>query len=193
MNKSHAIILIILTVLSSCSHFGNTPLQPSKEEALHFISVIPDHQIFPGTRGEFTKEYYNQLTQAWAIPSDGIGEIGSDEWLYYFITGNGDCPDFRIENITIMSHRRNATIQFVAYSCQQSQQHTINLKYEHGSWRIADYDDTLEELKKYRQQQLKYFKSSEWQEYINKSLATPGFSEIAKQRQQEVTDWLKKQ
>lgn len=192
MNNRLTLISALLLALCSCSHFGGNPPHPSKEDALHFISVIPDHRIFPGSREMFTEDYYRSLSRAWDVPSDAIGEIGSDEWLYYFITGNGDCDDFRIEDINITSKGRHATIRFVAYQCQRADTHQIDLQYNKGKWLIADYDATLSELEHYTKTQTQYFQSKEWQAYLDRMLADPEWSKVATAKAEEVKAFLDK-
>lgn len=138
---------------------------PNQEEVLHLISVIPDHKIFPHTQEFFTPEYYSALSEAWALPSDAIGEIGSDEWLYYFISGNGDCDDFRIENISLTSGNP-ILVTFTTYHCGMADTHTLHLQRLHRHWVVADFDSTLTQLKQYIAHQRSYFQSPAWRQYL---------------------------
>lgn len=186
------IFIVALASLFFLSCHMVHPLQPTQEEAMHLISAIPDHQIFPGTKEMFTRQYYSALSNAWAVPSNSVDGIGDDEWLYYFITGNGDCDDFRIENISILSHKRQATLHFSAFCCGEPQDHSIKLHYEHGSWRIADYDNTLSQLVDYKTAMIKYFKSDEWQEYLNEFLSDPEWKTEGLKKKTEVDEYLSK-
>lgn len=177
----------LLLFFVGCSQ-SHTP--PTQQEVLHLISAIPDHQLFPHTDNSFSRDYYSLLKEAWAIPSDGIGSIGSDEWLYYFISGNGDCDDFRIENINIVSQSHKAVVTFESFSCDTPSTHTMLLERQNHLWVIADYDSTFAMLKDYVNTQRKYFRSDEWQTYLDQALADPAFADLARTRQQEVEDYF---
>lgn len=188
-NRTFLFILALLGTLVGCDWTHKAP-PPTQEEIIHLIAAIPDHQFFEKTKDCYTDEYYRALKKAWAVPSDGLGEIGSDEWLYYFITGNDDCNDFRIDNISTVSHGRHATVQFVSTSCQTPSTHTMELIYHKKAWVIADYDTTLAALKNYVVEQTKYFRQPQWQQKLDEALADPNWAEMARERQHEVEHFL---
>jgi len=137
---------------------------PTYDQVQDLIAAIPDHQIKEGTEHCFTEEYYSLLEHAWAIPSDAIGEIGSDEWLYYFISGNGDSDDSRSPRILdISATNTGAKVDFEYLEME----HNMYLIFENDKWVIADYDNTLGQLKEYIAKQREYFKSANWQEYLD--------------------------
>lgn len=181
--------LALMLMFAACRSTQPTP--PTQEEVVELIAAIPDHEFVSNTKEAYTSEYYTQLSRAWAVPSDAIGEIGTDEWLYYFISGNGGCEDFRIENINILTHHRRSTVRFVVFECGSSNSHTMELKYDKKAWRIADYDNTLRQLKEYLHEQRKYFKSAEWQAYLNAAKTDPLTANMANEREEEVHKWLK--
>lgn len=188
MKKTLFVFSLFVLLLSACASKHNPP---TRQEVMHLISAIPDHEFFRHTDTAFTTEYYAALKEAWAIPSDAIGEIGSDEWLYYFISGNGDCDDFRIENINIISHPHEALVTFESFSCDTPETHTMNLVRHGRRWVIADYDSTFAMLKDYVSTQRKYFRSDEWRTYLDQALADSAFADLARTRQQEVEDYFK--
>lgn len=167
-----------------------TPL--TENEVRHIVSLIPDHEIFPDTKTVCTEAYYNLLHHAWDIPSNGIGEIGSDEWLYYFITGNGGCDDTHVENIRIETEGTHAHVRFQVVDCGQPNEHSMELVNEDGTWLIADFDNTKAELTKYIDTQRRYFSSDEWKQYVDALIvANDEFSPLAQQRQLEVEDYFR--
>lgn len=137
---------------------------PTADEVQTLITAVPDHGIKEGSNVFFTPEYYTLLEQAWAIPSDAIGEIGSDDWLYYFITGN-DMPD-NVQPPTITNISSTAAGAEVMFS-YLDMDHKMDLVLDKGRWLISDYDDTMERLREYIKKQREYFRSDEWKQYLD--------------------------
>lgn len=127
---------------------------PSEKVILNLISCIPDHGISDSPKWAFTTEYYDLLTEAWDIPDDAPpGMIGSNEWLFYFISGNsGETPHFK--NITTTMKDSTAIIDFDAL-----EHHQMKLQFRDGKWIISDFDNTKSELRKYIREQRAYFRS----------------------------------
>ena len=61
------------------------------DQAMKLIDFVPDHAFDPSIKPAFTESYFNLLEEAWTVPVYDFGIIGDDEWLYYFMTGNGGC------------------------------------------------------------------------------------------------------
>ena len=168
---------------------------PSRERVTQLIEALPDHEIMAGSQSAFAPDYYNLLQQAWAVPSDGIGEIGSDEWLYYFISGNAGRDPNRSVNIEdIKAQGDGAEVIFLVTNYDERREHKLCLMRLDSQWVIADFDDTKSKLEEYIQRQRQFFQSPEWQDYLGPILAPDDeFSQQARERIQEVEGWLKKQ
>lgn len=140
------------------------PQQLTEAEAQTFIEYIPDHKLEDSPRWTYTKEYYNLLAEAWAIPSDNPGGIGSEEWLFYFLTGNGglEC------NAQINNIRQDGDEAVIDFICSGEQTdaapkvHQLYLHFDGNIWLIADFDNTKEQLRQYIQKQRAYFHSAQW-------------------------------
>lgn len=202
MRKLFAALLAATVALgvASCNPKGlgfdaktNTPM-PTPEEFLELLKAIPDHGINPGSEKYFTPQYYALLQQAWAVPSDAIGQIGSDDWLYYFVSGNGDWDgqfDYSISRCTDSGGL--VLVEFYLNQSGQRLKHTLTLQRQGRQWLIADYDNTCQKMKDYIQKQRQYFQSEAWRTYLSSILsAGDSFSQQALQRQKEVEDWLAK-
>jgi len=207
MRKIYTILLAVLVVLGagSCNGKGaettnNTNDRSSKandglsaQRIEELIEYIPDHEIIDGSEKAFSPEYYSLLQEAWQVPSDGIGEIGSDEWLYYFISGNGGRDENRtIKIVSTIVVRDSAEVTFDMKQFGENVQHQMILQRMEDLWVIADYDGTKAKLQEYIETQSNYFQSKEWQNYLHPILAANDeFSQEARERQQEVEKWLK--
>lgn len=168
---------------------------PTQQRVAQLIEFLPDHEIIPGSESAFAPEYFELLQQAWAVPSDGIGEIGSDEWLYYLVSGNGGRDPNRtisIENIIAQGDGAEATFTITNFGV--SIRHTLCLMKLNGTWVISDFDGTKIRLKEYIDRQSQYFQSDQWQDYLAPILAPDDeYSQQARHRIQEVHRWLQKQ
>lgn len=134
------------------------------------IACIPDHTLEQSPAEAFTKTYYSLLTEAWDIPSDNPGGIGSDEWLHYFLTGNGggSCAP------RILDFHQNGQYARVVFVCDSislepvSNEHTVDFQFDGTRWVIADFDGTAEKLYSYIQSMRTYFRSKEWKKDLKK-------------------------
>lgn len=202
MKQLFAALLAALVALgiASCSAKGSGSANsksgeaPSAEQFLELLKAIPDHGINPGSEEYFTPQYYSLLQQAWAVPSDAIGQIGSDDWLYYFVSGNGDWDGQFNYSITRCADSGNfVLIEFYLNQSGQEREHTLTLLRQGSRWLIADYDNTLQQMQQYIHKQCQYFQSEEWRNYLSTILsADDSFSQEARQRQKEVEEWLGK-
>lgn len=166
-------LLLSLLLFSACTiHVGpNTHEQPNADRIQQLIANIPEHGLDNANRDEFTPEYYGLLSHAWAIPSDGVGDIGSDEWLYYFVSGNGEpasktvLGEIHYQNDTVVADF-NMLFPLDETTCD-TVFHYLTLTHNGEKWVISDFDDTKYQLKQYIQTQRKHLKSPEWNEYLD--------------------------
>lgn len=145
----------------------------------------------------FSNEYRYLYTQALEIPSDNPQGIGSEDWLYGFLM---------VEDISMFPNEPK-TIQYVdiineknvKVKLQYFGNHEMTLLLQNDKWILDDFDGTKIKLVKYIEEQREYFKSPEWENYLQNWL-TEGDSryseeelrvKIAKCRK-EVEDYFKK-
>lgn len=132
----------------------------TEQEAMSLIKCVPDHYNW-GPTESFTEEYYSLLVEAWAVPNDDpCGDIGSGEFLSYFMSGNGDVYD-RIEIKSIKSDGNRATVNFDCAWPNSRHNHSLNLVYS-GKWIIEDFDGTKQEMLEYIRASREYFRSDKW-------------------------------
>ncbi len=152
MNTKVIIAAAIALTAMGCNQVDTSEITKSVEELVQFI---PDHQKpQPSAQQAFTPEYWNLLNQAWQIPMPE-GEIGNEEFLFYFIEGNGDCGP------TSGKHQVNAvetkiTSDTSAYEVFEyvhpngnKDRHKMMLVKQQGKWIIDDFDSTKQQLKEY--------------------------------------------
>lgn len=122
------------------------------ERAKMLIEFVPDHAFDPSIKPAFTKAYFDLLDEAWMVPVNSFEGIGPEEFLYYFMTGNGDCE--------CSSHPK--TIHDIKVLDDDSawvkmnyihQDHEMVLHFEDGDWVIADFDGTKDQLADYIHEQ----------------------------------------
>lgn len=206
MKKTHAIFIALLTLglLTACGHSTQNTnettdttstegtIEPPLEEVIFsLIAAIPDHGIHDSPEYAFTAEYYSLLIEAWAIPNDCPGEIGSNEWLFYFTSGNGDGWD-HVENVTTTMDGNQAIVNYdcvYSYPNTPNDHHKMILEFKDHEWIIADYDNTKSELLKYIREQRAYFRSAKWPAHLQ---SLDYLSDEQKQNaQQDVDNYFK--
>lgn len=152
------LLFIAATLFVACS--GNNQKKnasdtPEDINALipELVKHIPDGEIPADAEEYFTPEYYSLLKQAWSVPEPEEG-IGDEEFLNYFIEGNGDCPgNHECKNFKTQINGEEAVSTF-DYSHgidteyrEIVDSHTIKLKKTSKGWLIDDWDNTKQEMK----------------------------------------------
>ena len=101
-----AAVIVFVAFLSSCNHNNAKPdntdasvnfsandtlVQLEFEERVKALfETIPDHtEVSPAAKGRMSEELYNALHDAWEAIPDDLDGIGDEEFLFYFLTGNG--------------------------------------------------------------------------------------------------------
>ena len=122
------------------------------ERAKMLIEFVPDHVFDQSIKPAFTGDYYKLLEEAWAVPVYDNGVIGENEWLYYFMTGNGDCecsshPKTILDLKVLDDDSAWVKMNYI------HQDHDMVLHFEDGDWVIADFDGTKDQLADYIREQ----------------------------------------
>lgn len=203
--KKTLFFLMALVMLAACGNDPKTqdPEQkneptettlpdPTSLEIRALVECIPDHFFDVSTVWAFTEDYYALLKEAWAVPSDGLGEIGSDEWLYYFVTGQDSDDTFGFQDVVSVNTTGETSYVVFEYKAFEIEQHRMILKHENDGWKIADFDDTRIELINYIKQQREYFRSEDWPANIKEVLSQGWLqkSDIDKY-QKEIEDYFR--
>ena len=172
-------LLLLVLVICQCSPVNRekrpaTPREQNPEKftteyiiksAEKLIDYVPDHEFKPSIKPYFTDRYYSLLEESWALPVDDIMGIGENEWLYYFMTGNGGDEEF-------MDHTKNileAVVMDDSNSWVQmeylGQVHDIVMHFENGDWVIDNFDGTLDKMERYIKTQRENLRNIDWQKY----------------------------
>ena len=77
------------------------PKENLSEKALELCQYIPDHGPVDGSEAYLTPDFYHAYAAAFDAPVAEYGEIGENEWLYYFVTGNGEAvPAYTVKSVS---------------------------------------------------------------------------------------------
>ena len=143
------------------------------------ILAIPDHYAPDTAAWAFTDEYHRLLRETWEMPSDGLGDIGSEEALFYFVSGQDD----NVNTFVVKSVEVADDSAFIAFSRLYPYERissdnltdsvSVRLVREPSGWKIADYiadfGSTRAYLRKYILEQRRFFRSEEWKERIREA------------------------
>lgn len=157
--------------------------QLSEEQLQELVASIPDHQFDPENAPAFTDEYFAALCTAWELPDGGLGEIGNDEFLYYFVCGNDPCESHqsKLHQMTTVGDTLLVSFDILHQYEHEPDSHTLKLVTAQGQWQIADYDNTLAEMKAYIAEQRTYLRSDEYRAAAQAILDDPEADEDWKQ------------
>ena len=152
-------LLLMALVLCQCSPKNSkvkyvTPLSEHPEQfteayisqsAMKLIDYVPDHEFDPAIKPAFSEKYYSLLEEAWSIALANPDNYEENEWLYYFISGNGDTEGLdhtkRILEASVLDDWNvYAKMEYLGIV------HDIVMHYENGDWVIHNFDGTLDRL-----------------------------------------------
>lgn len=124
---------------------NNNEIEIINKRVEELVKFIPDHQMVENGESYYTTEYYNLLKKAWGIPNKGDGMIGDEEFLYYFIEGNGECEGNHkvVPTDTKILNDSTASVTFDYYHSETNKNsHNFFLIKKGNNWIISNYDDT---------------------------------------------------
>jgi hypothetical protein len=174
-------LLLLVFVLCQCSPVKREKRPPTPREqypekfttdyvnqsAKKLIDYVPDHEFNPSIKRYFNEEYYSLLEESWAVPVDDIMGIGENEWLYYFMTGNGGDEEFmdHSKNIleTVVMDDYNAWVQMEYLG----RIHDIVMHFENEDWVISNFDGTKDQMLRYIRDQRTHLRNINWQQYYD--------------------------
>jgi len=154
MTRTFCMLSAAMILILSCSnnHSSNSDdVQLTEERFNLLVSAIPDHGMGNSPESAYTAEYYSTLRTAWEVPDDGLSEIGDNEFLWYFVCGNDPCTHHsgEIKDISISDSTAIVKFNIIHEYGRDPEPHTFKLALQDGEWIIADYDNTLSEMKEY--------------------------------------------
>ena len=96
MKRVLTILFLLFPFLSSCQ-----PKTFLTDRTLELCQYIPDHVLKPEAKEAMTPVFFWALSEAFDAPVADYGEIGDNEWLWYFVTGNGGSePVYSVKSVT---------------------------------------------------------------------------------------------
>ena len=73
------------------------------DRTLELCQYIPDHVLNPDAKEAMTPEFFHALSEVFEAPVADYLEIGDNEWLWYFVTGNGG-GEARLAELYLVLH-----------------------------------------------------------------------------------------
>ena len=169
--KRLLIITSLLLPLFSCAQ----PKEDLSERALELCQYIPDHVLKPEAKDYMTPEFFRVLSEAFDAPVVDYGEIGDNEWLWYFVTGNGGGdPYYGIKSVSRVSKDKATAVITVRETWegefidtkQDAREYGISLKRVNGQWLLDDFDGKKAECVDYIKEMRAKYTSGELLKYM---------------------------
>ena len=144
------------------------------KRALELCSFIPDHKLDPEAKRFMTAEFYNTLSAAFDAPVANYGEIGENEWLAYFVTGNGGTiPSYAIKGVTQISDdiaQADIAVKELwedgSETGSDEKPYSIMMKKVKGVWLLDDFDGKKGQAEEYVKMLRKKYASGEIINYL---------------------------
>lgn len=140
------------------------------ERALFLCKYIPDHGIGENAEKFMTEDYYRAYSEAFDAPKYTLG-IGDEEFLYYFVSGNGEAvPKFSVKNPDVdvdIVDDIHANVRIIVEqdygdpSLSSLKKSELLLEKVDGEWVIADFDDTKRKCNEYVKEMRRMYNSDE--------------------------------
>ena len=165
--------LIILSILLPAFSWAQ-PMQDLSERVLELCQYIPDHSLKPEAKDYLTPEFFRALSEAFDAPVVDYGEIGDNEWLWYFVTGSDAAtPEFTVKSLSIVD-----TTHAVATIAVQNRsditrelfgeiaEYPIEMVRVGGQWLLDDFDGKKADCRDYIKMMRGKYKSGELLKYM---------------------------
>ena len=167
------------------------------DRTLELCQYIPDHILKPEAKQAMTPEFFLALSEAFDAPVPDYGMIGEDEWLAYFVTGNGGSePVYSVKSVSLTS---KDTAKAVIIVRQRWEDNTIEensakdyevwLKLVDGKWLLDDFDGKKAECRSYVQKVREKYASGEYIKYLK---SDEGLKEYVPDFQKRINDFYAK-
>lgn len=186
-NMCSAHIVMFAEEPSSYASLQNNDIYSNKhiiDRAQMLLFCVPDHsQVSSNAKPYMTVELYSALKVAWDVPHWYYGGIGDEDFLYYFVTGNGggSINKNSIISTDVLSKSDNKCRVRIKYREYEENQYYDNsetiellMHIQDGDWVLADFGlGALEECKNYIKNQVENYKSGN----IVKEMKSSGHSQ----------------
>ena len=142
--KRFFILFCLLLPLFSCAQSKEN----LSERALELCQYVPDHVLKPEAKDYMTPEFFRSLSEAFDAPVVDYGEIGDNEWLWYFVTGNDAAtPEFTVKSISRVDETHAVATIAVQNRSDVTQElfddvaeYPVEMVRVDGQWLLDDFD-----------------------------------------------------
>ncbi|MCR5245515.1 MAG: hypothetical protein K6C31_04270 [Bacteroidales bacterium] len=124
-------------------------------QAASLCKYIPDHGMITDSHFFMTESFYNTLKAAYAVPASSEG-IGDEEFLYYFVTGNGGSkPVYKVLDVE-MTGEDTAVARIEIRQAWDDRvdegsavEKRMDMRLVKGVWLLDDFDGKKAECEAY--------------------------------------------
>lgn len=191
--KRILICLCAIFPIISCAQ----PKEDLPERVLELCQYIPDHGLKPEAKDYLTPEFFRALSEAFEAPVVDYGEIGENEWLWYFVTGNDAAtPEFTVKSISLVDETHAVATIAVQKRSNITQElfdevaeYPVEMVRVDGQWLLDDFDGKKAKCNQYVQQMRNKYKSGELLKYMQ---SEDYFHEYIPDFKKRVEDFYKK-
>ena len=192
MKRLFILVSLLLPLVFCCSKKVDL-----NQTALELCQYIPDHELKPEAKEFMTPEFYATLEEAFNAPVVDYGEIGDNEWLNYFVTGNGgSTPSFSVKSVTQTSKNTATAVINVKDIWEEGTEpvgegadYEISLVRVNRKWLLDDFDNKKAECIDYVELMRNKYKSGELLEWM---ITEDNLTEYIPDFKQRVADFYQK-
>lgn len=165
MKRVLAILFLLFPFLSCCQ-----PKTFLTDRTLELCQYIPDHVLKPEAKEAMTPDFFRALSEAFNAPVADYGEIGDNEWLWYFVTGNGGSePVYSVKSVSQTDKDSARAIITVrqkwedgSFAEEYTKEYEVLLKRVDGQWLLDDFDGKKAACQAYVRQVREKYASGEY-------------------------------
>ena len=169
MKRVLAILFLLFPFLSCCQ-----PKTFLTDRTLELCQYIPDHVLRPEAKEAMTSEFFQALSEAFEAPVPDYREIGDNEWLLYFVTGNGGSePVYSVKSVSQTDKDSARAIITVrqkwedgSFAEEDAKEYEVLLKRVDGQWLLDDFDGKKAACQAYVRQVREKYASGEYVKYL---------------------------
>ncbi len=189
---------VSVLALVSCGAPNTKQVMPELTEKRFQELAISIPNAIMKKDSSFTLEYRSAWYDAWNIPDGGLGDIGRNEFMFYFVCGNDPCDShqYKMDSVSIVGDTAYVDFEIIHQRENGPKFHNFKLVVYDGQWVIADYDKTLSAMKNYLKEQKIFLKSNKYKGYaddiLNDTAASEEWKEIVRNELKEVDEYFRK-
>lgn len=169
MKRVLALLFLLFPFLSCCQ-----PKTFLTDRTLELCQHIPDHVLKPEAKEAMTPDFFRALSEAFNAPVADYGEIGDNEWLWYFVTGNGGSePVYSVKSVSQTDKDSARAIITVrqkwedgSFAEEDTKEYEVLLKRVDGQWLLDDFDGKKAACQAYVHQVREKYASGEYVKYL---------------------------